>query len=223
MSQYYPQQGPVYPPQHNPEDDYYDEGEYEYYEYDDDEGESSGSSLLPAIIAFVGGGCLVFLCMSFCFLFFVALWILDPGASASATAAPGSDVGLAFDDPAFPNESVVNEQNLQLTILDVNRNAAVETIPQVEGREIIIVTVELVNLGDEDQSFNERDFKLLNAFEEAYAPAIGAVAGALGRGTLPPGEGLEGRLVFEVIADEFDLRLLWEPGRNAQPRYIYLE
>ena len=64
---------------------------------------------------------------------------------------------------------------------------------------------------------------LLNGSEAAYAPALGAVTGALGRGTLPPGEGLEGRLVFEVIANEVDLRLLWEPGRDAQPRYLYLE
>jgi len=221
MSQYYPPQGPFYPPEQAPEEDYYyDEGEYEYYE-DDEEG--GGGSLLQSIVAFVAGGCLVFLCMSFCLLMLAALWIIDPSAGLSATPPPGSDIGLAFEEPAFPGEPVVNEQNLQLTILEVNRNAAVETIPQVEGREIIIVTVELVNLGEEDAAFNERDFMLVNSFDEAYAPALGAVAGSLGRGTLPPGEGLEGRLVYEIIANEVDLRLLWDPGRDAQPRYLYLE
>ena len=137
MSQYYPQQGPLYPPEQNPEDYYYDEGEYEYYEDDEDSGRSS---LLQTAMAFLAGGCLVFLCMSFCALLLGALWVIDPGAGLSATAVPGSDIGLSFDEPAFANESVVNEQNVQLTILDVNRNAAVESIPQVEGREIIIVT-----------------------------------------------------------------------------------
>ena len=221
MSQYYPQRGPMYPPEHNPEDYYYDEGEYEYEEYDDDEG--SGSSLLQPLLAFFAGGCLMFLCMSFCGLFMAALWILDPGAGMSATPIPGSDIGLNFTDPAFPGEAVVNEQSMQLTILDVNRNASLETVQPVEGRELIVVTIELVNLGEADSDFNERDFLLLNAFEEAYQSTPGAVAGALGRGTLPPGEGLEGRLVFEVVAGEIDLVMLWEPGGESQSRYLYLQ
>lgn len=223
MSQFYPQQGPMYPPEHNPEDYYYEEGDYEYEAYDDDEG--SSSSLMPSVLAFFAGGCLVFLCMSFCGLLLGALWILDPGAGASATPIPGSDIGLTFSDPAFPGEAVANEQSMQLTILDVNRNASLETVQPVEGRELIIVTVELVNLGETDSDFNERDFLLLNVFEEAYQSTPGAVAGALGRGTLPPGEGLEGRLVFEVVAGEIDLVMLWEPdpGGDIQARYLYLQ
>jgi hypothetical protein len=223
MSQYYPQPGPFYPPEQMPESDYYDEGEYEYY--DDDNGNGAGSSggLLQIVLAFFAGGCLVFLCMSFCGLVLAGLWILDPGGGSAATPIPGADIGLSFEAPAFPKQSVVNEKNMQLTILDVNRNAAVETIPQVEGREIIIITIELVNLGEEENTFNERDFMLINNFNDAYAPALGAVDGALGRGSLPPGEGLEGRLVFEVIAGEVELILLWEPGQGAQPRYIYLQ
>ncbi len=220
MSQYYPQQGPTYPPPHNPEGDYYEEGDYEYEDYED---EGSNNSLLQTILAFVAGGCLVFLCMSACGLLLAGLWILDPGGEISATPIPGSDIGLSFSEPAFPGESVVNEQGLQLTILDVNRNASLDTIPPVEGRETIILTVELVNLGEADADFNERDFMLLNAFEEAYASTPGAVAGSLGRGSLPPGEGLEGRLVYEIIAGEFELILLWDPGADTQPRYIYLQ
>ena len=223
MSQYYPQQGPVYPPEFSPEEEddyYYEDGDYEYY---DDADDTENNALLQPAIAFAAGGCLVFLCMSVCAFFLGVLWVLDPGAGGAAAAIPGSEIGISFDEPAFPGEAVVNEENMQVTVLEINRNASVETIPQAEGREIIIVTVELVNLGEEEGKFNERDFVLLNALEEAYLPAIGAVAGALGRGSLPPGEGLEGRLVFEVIAGEFDLILLWEPGGEAQPRYLYLE
>jgi hypothetical protein len=223
MSQYYPQQGPIYPPEFTPEeDDYYEDGDYEYYD-DIGDDDSESNPLFQPIMAFLGGGCLVFLCMSVCAFLLGVLWIVDPGGGQSAESVPGSEIGISFDEPAFPGESVVNEENMQVTILDVNRNAAVETIPQAEGREIIITTVEVVNLGEADRTFNERDFVLLNALEEAYLPAIGAVEGALGRGSLPPGEGLEGRLVFEVIAGEFDLVLLWEPGGEAQPRYLWLE
>lgn len=223
MSQYYPQQGPVYPPEQGREDDYYyEEGDYEYEELEGDD--RSNGSLMQTLLAFFAGGCLVFLCMSFCGVLLAGLWILDPGSSLSSTPIPGSDIGLSFDEPAFPDESVVNEQKMQLTILDVNRNAALDTAQPVESRETIIVTIELVNLGDEEEaSFNERDFVLVNAFEEAYEPAIGSVTGALGRGSLPPGEGLEGRLVFEVIEGEIDLLLVWDPGRDNEPRYIFLE
>ena len=225
MSQFYPQQGPGYPPppQHNPEGDYYydDEGDYEYEDVDRD---YSGSNYTQLILAFVSGGCLIFFCLSACMFLMAGLWVADSSLGlAPPTPIPGSDIGLTFDAPAFPNESVVNDKGVQLTILEVNRNAVVEGIEPVAGREVIIVTVELINVGQEDASFNERNFKLVNAYEEAYAPSIGAIAGALGRGSLPPNEGLEGRLVFETLADEIDTRLLWEAERDDSPRYIYLE
>jgi hypothetical protein len=222
MSQYYPQRSPFYPPEHNPEDDYiYDEDDYEVEE---DEDGGAGGSLLQRSLIFLAGGCLVFLCMSCCVLSFVSLWTLDPSSLLIPAPAPGSELGLSFNDPAFPDESVVNEQNTKLSIKEVNRNAAgLPAVPTVEGREIIMITIELVNLGDTDVDFNERDFLLLNGFEEAYQPLAGADVGegALGRGTLPPGEGLEGRLAFEIIAGERDLVLTWEsPGGT---RYIFLE
>ncbi len=220
MSQYYPQPSPFYPPEQNPEEDYYDEVEYEIEEGDYTR---SGDTLVQRILIFFAGGCLVFLCMSCCGLLGIGLWWLDPGNSLSSTPIPGSDIGLSFDDPAFPDESVVNDQKIKLTILEVNRNAALPTVPTVEGRELIVTTIELVNLGEEDLSFNERDFVLLNRFEEAYAPTPGVIDGALGRGSLPVGTGLEGRLVFEVIAGELDLILVWDSGPDSEPRYIWLE
>ncbi len=221
MSQYYPQQSPFYPPERNPEDDYiYDEDDYEIEE---DDGRDPGGSLLQRSLIFLTGGCLVFLCMICCGLSLVGLWTLDPTAVFVPTPIPGSDLGLSFDEPAFPDESVVNEQQVKLTLKEVNRNAALANVPAVEGRELIIVTIELVNLGEADADFNERDFLLLNSFEEAYQPLAGADVGegALGRGTLPPGEGLEGRLAFEVIAGERDLVLTWESSGGS--RYIFLE
>ena len=87
---------------------------------------------------------------------------------------------------------------------------------------MIIVTIVLVNRGEEAVFFSERDFLLLNNNQVAYAPVVGAIAGALGGGTLPPNEGLEGRLVFQIIAGEQNHRLQWDPP-DSSPRYLYLE
>lgn len=217
MSQYYPQQGPMYPPERGPEE-YYDDGDYEYIE-DDGTGKNA---MWKTTLAFVAGGCLMLVCLGGCLALVGFLWVLDPGASTSASTE-GSDIGLTFDQPAFPDEAVVNDQGLQVKVLETNRNASLEDLPVVQGQETIIVTIEIVNLGDEDATFNERDFKLLNSFEEAYDPALGAVTGALGRGTLPPNEGLEGRLVYQIIENEVDLRLLWDVGRDSSPRYLFIQ
>lgn len=221
MSQYNPQRNPYYPPESNPEEDYiYEEGDFEV---EDEEGGGPGDSILQRSLIFLAGGCVVFLCIACCGLLAAGLYTLDAGGLLAPTPIPGSDIGQSSDEAANPDEAVVNDQQTQLAILDVNRNASLESVPAVEGRELIIVTVELTNLGTENEvKFNERDFLLLNVSNEAYQPLSGDVIdGALGRGTLPPGEGLEGRLVFEIIAGERDLVLAWE-GEGGS-RYIYLE
>jgi len=221
MSQFYPQstQPPSYPPQGPPEDYYY-EDDYDEYEYEDDE-ESSDNTIRYALF-FAGGGCLVFLCMACCFLAVAGLWMFD--SSLGATPAPESQVGLAFDNAAYLNETVTNDQNVALTVLRVDRNAALPTVPQVEGREVIIVTLELENLDtDLDAQYSADDYLLLNNNNEAYPPEFGdnIIDGALIRGTLGPGEGLQGRLVFQVITDEPLLVLAWEP-RDSTSRYVEL-
>ena len=221
MSQFYPQnpQPPSYPPQGPPEEYYY-EDDYDEYEYEDDEGGSN--NMVRYALFFVGGGCLVFLCMACCLLGVAGLWAWD--ASMAATPVPGSDVGLSFDAPAYLNEPVVNDQNVRLTVLRVDRNASLPTVPQVEGREVIIVTLELENLNpDQDAQYSTSDFLLLNDYQEAYVPTAGEniIDGALVRGTLRPDEGLQGRLVFEVLADEPVLALTWEP-RDSTSRYVEL-
>lgn len=222
LSQYYsPQSNPYYPPGQGPEDEYYEDADFEYdeEEYEDD----SGSSLAQRGLFFCAGGLVVFFCMSCCILFVAGLWLLDPGGSLVATPIPGSDIGLTIESAAYPDESVVNEQSAQLTILQVNRNASLPEVPPVEGRELIIVTVELVNLGETPVAYNERDFVLINPFDEGYPSMPGVVQGAMGRGQLEPGAGLEGRLVFEVNAGELDLILNWDGGPDSEPRYLYLE
>lgn len=223
MSQYYPQQSPAYPPERPPEDDYYyDEDDYEYIE--EDEYDDSSNNLIQYALAFFAGGCLVFIFMSCCLLLAGGLWSLD--TALVSTPIPGSDIGLSYEDPAYPGEPVVNEQKVSLTVRDVNRNASLPTMPLAEGRELIILTIELENLSpDEEVNYSERDFSLLNISGEAYMPTStpGVIEGALGRGELRAEQGLDARLVFEVLAGEPELVLGWEGGRDTTARYILLE
>jgi hypothetical protein len=220
MSQYYPQ-NPYYPPQQAPEGDY-DEYEYEDDYYDDN---IKGDSIAQRLLIFISGGCLVFICTGCCLLMIMGLWILDPGSGLLATPLPGSDLGLTFDEPAYPDEAVVNDQQVKLSILTVNRNVSLLGVTPVEGQELTVVTIELINLSDETISYSSNDFRLINSQEQAYAtsPAMAAVDNPLGRGSLEPTQGIQGRLVFDLIAGETDLVLEWQGDRNAQPRYIYVE
>ncbi|MFN8454704.1 MAG: DUF4352 domain-containing protein, partial [Anaerolineae bacterium] len=189
----------------------------------EDEGGGSGNSLLRYGLILLGAGCLICLCIACCGIVAAGLFAYDPTSLLAPTPIPGSDLGLTFEEAANPDEPVVNDQGAKLTILDVNRNASLPAVPPAEGLELIVLTVEVVNLGNEEIRFNERDFLLLNQNDEAYEALAGSdlIDGVLGRGSLPPGEGLEGRMVFQVRTGERDLVLAWE-GEGGS-RYIYLE
>lgn len=221
MSQFYSQQG-FYPPPQGPEEGEYIDYEYEEEDYGDD---YLGDSTAQRMLIFLSGGCLVFMCIGCCLLAIVGVLLLDPVSAFVATPMSGSDIGLTFEAPAFPDESVVNEEGVQLSIIEVNRNVALPEITPVEGRELVVITIELINKGDQEVGYSESDFKLINQFQEAYtvSPAAGVVDGALGRGVLAPGEGIEARLTFDLLAGEVNLVLGWQGGREVEPRYIYME
>ncbi len=233
MSQIYSRQTvPFQPPPQGPEeDDYIDYDEYEEYEddyYYDDE-EADNPLVKPLLIA-LSVGCLLFICMSCCVLVAgVGAIVMVPAdggvGDLFSSPLPGQDIGLSFEEPAFPDESVVNEEGMQLSIIEINRNVSLPDYTAVEGRELVVITVEMINLSNEDVGYSESEFLLINSFEEAYqvSPASASVNGALGRGTLAPGEGIEGRVTFDLVANEINLTLEWSGGRDAQPRYIYLE
>lgn len=219
MSQYYPQ-----PPAYPPEADYeYDENDYEYQE--DNGGDQANNSLIKYALAFFAGGCLIFLCMACCIGLAGGLWTLD--GLLAATPVPGSDIGLSLDEPAMVDDAVVNEQNMRLTLTEVNRNVTLPTIPANPGRELIVLTIELENLSSEDVKYSLEDFTLINVNDEAYQPTAGdtLIQGALKRsGKLGTEKSIEGRLVFEVVAGEPELTLAWQPeGDNVQTRFIALQ
>ena len=223
MGQYYPPQNPYYPPQNAPE------GEYDQYEYEDDyyddDNNLSGDSMPQRLLIFISGGCLVFICMGCCLLTLTGLWVLDPGSSLVSTPIPGNDLGLSFETPAYPDESIVNDELMRLTLFEVNRNVEIPNVAPIPEQETLVLTIELVNLGEEEVSFNETEFRLINSQEQAYAisTSSGLVDGALGRGRLEPGQGIEGRLVYDLALGETNLILEWEGGHEVQPRYMYVQ
>jgi hypothetical protein len=220
MSQYYAQ--PPYPPEQPPEaGDEYDEYEYEERQT----GNGSESSTIKYALAFLGGGCLVFLCMCCCLVAATGMWSLS--GVLSPTPIPGSDKALSLDDPAGPKEAVVNEQNVRLTVREVSRNVTLPTVPPVQGREVVVITIPLENRGQTEVNYKLDDFSLLNRNEEEYVAMAGSnlTEGALKtKGKLAAEESLEARLVFEVLAGEPDLTLVWKSEQeNGQSRFIALQ
>jgi hypothetical protein len=140
---------------------------------------------------------------------------------------PGSDIGLSLDEPAVVDDAVVNEQNMRLTLREVNRNVTLPTIPANPGRELIVLTIELENLSSQDVKYTLGDFSLINTNDEAYQPTADdtLIQGALKKsGKLGAEKSIEGRLVFEVVAGEPELTLAWQPeGDNVQTRFIALQ
>jgi hypothetical protein len=220
MSQFYSQQQPgYYPPPSNPEEHY---DEYEDYELED-ENEGSGSSAMTFVFGCFSGGCATFIVLCFCLILPAGLWILDPGSDMFTTSYPGDDIGLTFEQPAHSDQSVVNDQGIELTIVVLNRNASSNTIEQQEGTELIIVTVQLKNLSSETFDYDdERDFKLLNQTNGFYDLIPGAVEDTLGIASLPAKDGKQGRLVFRIVAAETGLVLEWS-NPDSLPRHIELE
>ena len=223
MSQYYPQQPGYYPPPTQPESN---EEEYEEYELDENAGGGGDSWPLRCGI-FVMGGCVTFIALTACMVLSAGLWWLDPGSSLFAYE--NSDIGLAFDKPAPMKQEVVNDQGMQLRLVEVNRNAASNTIPAQDGVELIIVTVELTNLNSEDIGYDdEKQFKLLSPSQtpdelNEFPATPGAIDGSLGFGTLAAEEATQGRLVFKVVANTPNLVLEWAVGdKESTPRYIEL-
>lgn len=213
-----------YPPPPNPESGYYDNEAYEDYEVEYEEPASSGSSVMPFVLGCGVGGCTTLLALGLCAIMLMGLWVLDPGSELFAPSYPGDDIGLTLNDPARPSQEVVNEQGIRLNIVDVNRNAQSNTIPQTEGVEIIVLTVELENLSNDEVAYDdERHFNLLNQTDGFYEPTPGAIDGALGIGNLDAGDGTQGRLVFQILADEQGLILEWDMGEPSTPRYIELQ
>jgi hypothetical protein len=220
LSQYYAQ--PPYPQLPPEAGDEYDE--YEEYE-ENQAGNGSGNSTIKYALAFLGGGCLVFLCLCCCLVAFTGLWTVSD--MLSPTPIPGSDIGISFDDPAGPRDDVINEQNVRLSVREISRNVTLPTVPPVQGREVVVVTIEIENRSQAEVSYKLDDFSLLNRNEEEYVAMAGSnlIEGALKtKGKLDAEESLDARLVFEILAGEPELTLVWISGEEGnQTRFIALQ
>jgi hypothetical protein len=90
-------------------------------------------------------------------------------------------------------------------------------LTDLEDGGYLVVHVELQNTGDAPAAYDRNDWTTRTPFG-AVAPAAITTIDDLGSGTIPPGEHLEGRVLFEVgqTTGHFDVAVA-PPGAERRP------
>ena len=140
-------------------------------------------------------------------------------------------IGMSRVSPAPVGQPVVADNGIQLTVLDLERNAwsrihemnPFNPEPE-EGMEYIIVTLRARNLGDsaETQAITQWHFRVVGERGIIYDPPFvlvlekGLTVELFGGGTT------EGQVGLQVGQGEKNLVLIYDPGLGSTARYLSL-
>ncbi len=128
--------------------------------------------------------------------------------TSSSTPTPAVKDVYALNEPA-----AINDQTL--TVTGIKRNYSVGdgyTYPD-NGKEYVVVTVQIVNNGSNQVSFNTFDFQIQDSSgvlkNEAFIPGV---ENPLNSGDLAAGGKVTGTLAYEVPKGDAGLKLIFKPG-----------
>lgn len=150
-------------------------------------------------------------------------------AGACQTMQFGREAGKAAVTPTtlplevkpeelFPQTEEVRVCDVALTITNV------ELVPEErEGKDLVLVSVEVHNEGDETAPVNQLDFYLFDSEGTANATAILSVEDQLRSPQLEPGESASGVLPYLVKSGSQELKLNWSPGWCVDRAIIELD
>lgn len=110
-------------------------------------------------------------------------------------------------------ESIQLGDNI-LTVSNVEKSQGDDFDNPSEGKEYVIVTVEIENAGDENISYNPLNFKMQNSNGQIENQAFTIIDTdtSLSSGELAPGGNVSGTIVFEQPIDDPGLILIYEPS-----------
>jgi len=136
-------------------------------------------------------------------------------------------VGLTRANLAPLGELVVNDQEVECTVLGVERGISLEWESPEEGNEFISIALRLRNLGSADQTrhYAPSDFRVVGARGVIYDRMffLSTLDDALGSGEFFGGAEVTGKIIQEAGIGETNLVLIWDPGPGSSARYLSLD
>lgn len=154
----------------------------------------------------------------------------EPTETPKPSPTPPSP-GVAYENPAPVGQSVVTDNDFEITVLEVRRDAwqEIEQVnmfnePAREGYEYVLVQVKVKNLGSEDetQKVASHEFRLTGSYGVVRSTASVVIDNELGGEMFGSGV-LEGQLVYETPQDETNPILIYDPGVGASPSWLAVE
>lgn len=111
------------------------------------------------------------------------------------------------------NEPIEFEGRI-LEVTNVEKSSGNDFDRPKEGKEYIIVTVNITNSSDDVISYNPYDFKMQNSQGQIEDQAFTIIDSdtSLSSGELAEGGNISGTITFEQPVDDPDLRLIFEPN-----------
>jgi hypothetical protein len=150
-------------------------------------------------------------------------------AGACQTMQFGREAGKAAVTPTtlplevkpeelFPQTEEVKVCDVILAITNV------ELLPdEREGKDLVLVSVNVRNEGDSTAPVNQLDFYLFDSDGTANATAIMSIEDQLRSPRLEPGESASGVLPYLVASGSDELKLNWSPGWCVDRAIIELD
>lgn len=113
----------------------------------------------------------------------------------------------------------------QITVKEVTKSAGNEYDKPKDGMEYVIVLIEIVNKGDDDESYNPLYFKVKNSQGQKEGMTLSAVNNdtALKAGELSTGGTVSGTIVFEEPINDSKLSLIYQPLASRDKIEINLQ
>lgn len=113
----------------------------------------------------------------------------------------------------------------QVTVKEVTKSAGSEYDKPKDGMEYVIVTIEIVNKGDDDESYNPLYFKVKNSQGQKEGMALSGVNNdtAMKAGELSADGVVDGTIVFEEPVNDSKLTLIYQPLASRDKIEINLQ
>lgn len=137
-----------------------------------------------------------------------------------APPPPEENVPMAIGDVVQTDDT-----GIELIVFDIQRNVQPVNLQTPDGTEFVAVSIQLENVEvDNTIAFSINDFQLEDGEKTTFTPNADADNGRrLTDGELPPGDSVEGDLLFHVPLGHTPLTLAWQVSGSDATYFVILQ